>query len=385
MKIVADENIPHVSEAFADLGDVTTCAGRSINADLVRNADVLLVRSVTKVGEALLSGSSVSYVGTATAGLEHIDQSWLADNGIGFGHAKGANANSVAEYVIAAMLEAGTTRNLDLRKLTCGIVGFGHVGSNVYTKCQGLGLDCRVYDPPLAENLSDNFFCDWDDILSCDIVTCHTPLTTQGTCPTYHMIDDSFFSRVTLDTILINAARGGVVDSAALMRSRRSNPGRFVALDVWENEPNINSDLVDVVDIATAHIAGYSWDAKIAGTRHVFEGVCRHFNSPCDWAPPSSASASPPRSIRIEVNPSDSSGVLRDIVQQAYEITEDDRLLREAITGRGETFDMLRKNYRTRREFAAFEIDRSTLDTQTAADCDALGFTFLKTGQLSKK
>ena len=100
---------------------------------------------------------------------------------------------------------------------------------------------------------------------------------------------------------------------------------------------------------------------------------------------PSSASASPPRSIRIEVNPSDSSGVLRDIVQQAYEITEDDRLLREAITGRGETFDMLRKNYRTRREFAAFEIDRSTLDTQTAADCDALGFTFLKTGQLSKK
>ena len=375
MKILADENIPHVRESFADLGDVETCPGRLMTADRVRCVDALFIRSVTEVNERLLSGSRVAYVGSATSGVEHIDVDYLGRKGIGFSQALGSNANSVAEYVVAAVLEATLAKNVSMDGLSCGIVGYGQVGSRVFEKLTALGVTCYAYDPPLAEGTKDPFFCDGDRILDCDIITFHTPLTDEGPYPTRHMLNEESLTGIKSETILINASRGGVMDTEALIRVKRVKPELYYVFDVWEQEPVLNTELLGMTEIATPHIAGYSWDAKVAGTRMVKEGFCKYFTLPFEWNQP----ADPPSSISRDIHIDSESDAVRSLVRHAYPILRDDRILREAVEENsgthGAAFDRLRRDYAVRREFPAFNVDLTGHSAEVVSRCQALGFT----------
>ncbi|MFP6597513.1 MAG: 4-phosphoerythronate dehydrogenase [Candidatus Hydrogenedentota bacterium] len=377
MRIVANENITYVREAFNVLGGLSVFRGRSLTPENVRDADVLIVRSVTRVNQSLLRGSQVKYVGTATSGLDHIDVSYLAQNDIGFSHAQGANAQSVADYVMAALLAATASRSANLAEMTCGIVGYGHVGSNVYQRLTALGVQCSVYDPPLAQESKDDFFCDWDSIVECEAITFHTPLSEEDPYLTRHMVNDDFMNAIAPATILINTSRGEVMDTQALIDAKIENPDLFYVFDVWENEPNINLNLFELTDIATSHIAGYSWDGKIAGTRQIFDGLCKHLVRDSQWPephPPSPVSLD----IRIDSDGRDSFNGLREIVRHAYPISDDDQRLRAAMAHNsgspGIAFDRLRRDYWTRREFSAYRVDSSAIGAETEQYCEALGF-----------
>jgi erythronate-4-phosphate dehydrogenase len=309
MRIVADANIPCVEEAFEAFGEVVVLPGRAITAEAVREAEVLLVRSVTPVNESLLAGSRVRFVATATIGTDHVDSGYLARRGIGFASAAGCNANAVAEYVVAALLELAQRHRYRLRDRTLGVIGVGNVGSRVVRYARALGMRVLRNDPPLGL---------LEPALQADIVTLHVPLDAT----TRHMLGWENLRGFTL----INTARGAVVDNAALLKALDANRIAAAVLDVWENEPQVMPELLDVVDLGTPHIAGYSWDGKINGTRMIYEACCRYFGWPASWRPV--LPAPPVPQVRQVVGPGeDDEDVLREVIRQVYDIRADDARL----------------------------------------------------------
>jgi erythronate-4-phosphate dehydrogenase len=355
MKIIADENIPFVKECFSSIGDVKTLSGRQITPNIVADADILLVRSITPVNEKLLSKSKVKFVATATIGFEHVDVDYLKSRNIGFASAPGSNANSVAEYVVAAMLSVGKKYKITLEGTSISIVGVGNVGSKVAQKCKSLGMNVLLNDPPLSRQTGDKKYLPLDELFDCDFITLHTPLTYEGQDKTYHLADEKFFSSLKNGCVFINTSRGTVHDTSALKNAIRSKKLSAVILDVWENEPNIDCELLRLVDISTPHIAGYSLDGKIAGMIMIYNAACEHFGlkPKCkidDFLPPPAVSQ-----IAIEKVDADWQQILYDTVQQVYCINRDDFNTREIATvepaKRSRFFDDLRKNYPVRREF----------------------------------
>ncbi len=353
MKIVADENIPYVREAFAGLGDVVTIPGRMMSLDTVRDAEFLLVRSVTKVNRALLDGSSVRFVATATIGEDHIDRGYLADRGIEFASAPGSNAESVAQYLAAALLELAARFDLHLRHLRLGIVGVGNVGSRVLRNARALGLECVLNDPPLARATGDQKYRALDEIFECDLVSLHVPLSNAGPDATFHMADAAFMRRLKPGAILINTSRGPVADGNAVKQALVDNHLRACVLDVWENEPDIDVDLLRRVFIGTPHIAGYSFDGKVNGTRQIYEAACRFRGIEPAWDPSPLLPPSDCPSVTLNAK---APGALRNAVRSVYDIMRDDatmrRLLAVPVTERPRLFDRLRKEYPRRREFS---------------------------------
>jgi erythronate-4-phosphate dehydrogenase len=355
MRIVVDEHIPYAQEAFSTLGDVRSYSGRSIGPESLANADALIVRSITGVNASLLEKSSIQFVATATSGMEHIDSTYLAETNITFAHAQGANARSVAEYVLAAILKATSNHAKPLSSYRCGIVGFGHVGSTVYSLLNQVGIQCGLYDPFLKTQNSELPFISWDEIVQQDIITFHTPLTHDGAFPTHHMINKTFLEDIQNSCILINAARGGVMDTEAMVEMKVAKPGLCYVLDVWENEPDISKTLLDCSSIATPHIAGYSWDAKVNATRRVYTAACQHFNTPSIWTGPSSELE---RIHALQAINDLGEGELRDYVQALHPIQLEDVALRKvAEAGRSLStqFDKLRNTNTPRREYSVAE------------------------------
>ena len=219
LKILADENIPFVRECFGSLGQVEVVAAHEITVEKVQDAEVLIVRSVTKVGQELLSGSSVQFVGTATIGFDHVDVEFLQQGEIGFASAPGSNANSVAEYVVAGLLEVGAKYDLKLEGKSIGVVGVGNVGSRVAAKCEALGMRAYLNDPPLQRQTQDAKYRRLEELFDCDIVTVHTPLTFEGEDKTYHLADKRFFGSLKEGCVFVNTARGAVADTEALQRA----------------------------------------------------------------------------------------------------------------------------------------------------------------------
>ncbi len=355
MKIVADQNIPFVQECFSSIGQVEAVSGRKITPKVVADADVLLVRSVTKVGQDLLADSKVKLVATATIGFDHVDVGFLRRRNIGFASAPGSNANSAAEYVIAALLEIGQRHKISLEGKSIGVVGVGNVGSRVAKKCAALGMKVKLNDPPLQRQSGDPKYRLIEELFDCDFITLHTPLTFEGIDKTFHLADERFFKSLKTGSVFINTSRGVVVDTVALKTAIKAGRLGAVVLDVWENEPSIDMELLEMVDIATPHIAGYSLDGKIAGMIMIYKAACEYFGlePKCDledFLPE-------PAVGELRVNPQGRAEqeVLHSVVQKIYGISEDDHSLRQ-IAGRapgerGEFFDSLRKNYPVRREF----------------------------------
>ncbi len=366
MKIVADANIPFVRECFSSIGQVEVLSGRDITPHTVATADALLVRSITPVNEALLRGSAVRFVGTATIGFDHVDVGYLERNHIGFTSAPGSNANSAAEYVIAALLEVGRGHQIRLEGKSIGVIGVGNVGSRVARKCEALGLRVLRNDPPLQQQTGDPQYVPLAALYDCDFLTIHTPLTRTGIDKTFHLAEAGFFSSLKPGAVFFNASRGAVVDSQALKAVIEAGQLQAVVLDVWENEPNIDTELLEMVDLGTPHIAGYSYDGKVAGMIMIYRSLCRHFGLPAkfdvaDFLPE-------PEVPRLQM---DAAGVseeelLARAVEQVYRIKRDDGNLRQVVPQapdkRGRFFDDLRKHYPVRREFqnTTVTLDRPT-------------------------
>ncbi len=366
MKIVADANIPFVRECFSSIGQVEVLSGRDITPHTVATADALLVRSITPVNEALLRGSAVRFVGTATIGFDHVDVGYLERNHIGFTSAPGSNANSAAEYVIAALLEVGRGHQIRLEGKSIGVIGVGNVGSRVARKCEALGLRVLRNDPPLQQQTGDPQYVPLAALYDCDFLTIHTPLTRTGIDKTFHLAEAGFFSSLKPGAVVFNASRGAVVDSQALKAVIEAGQLQAVVLDVWENEPNIDTELLEMVDLGTPHIAGYSYDGKVAGMIMIYRSLCRHFGLPAkfdvaDFLPE-------PEVPRLQM---DAAGVseeelLARAVEQVYRIKRDDGNLRQVVPQapdkRGRFFDDLRKHYPVRREFqnTTVTLDRPT-------------------------
>jgi len=362
MKIIADENIPFVKEAFGHLGEVETMGGRTISRERLGDAECLLVRSVTKVNGNLLEGSRIRFLATATAGTDHVDEDWLRANGIHFAFAPGSNANSVAEYVVTGLLHYAVRNSAELTGKSIGIVGVGNVGKLVEKKVSALGMRPILCDPFLHDATGNEKYRPVGELMDCDFITFHTPLTKTGLYPTYHMADREFFQKLRKGCVLINAARGGVVETAALKGALESGTVRAAILDVWEGEPVVDRELLERAWLATPHIAGYSFDGKVKGTEMIYEAACEYFGVQPKWK--AKQSVPPPENpvIRIDASDGGTESVLLDVVLKAYDLPADDARFRKTLSmppdQQGDYFTELRKNYPARREFRMYQVRR---------------------------
>jgi len=368
MKIVADENIPFVAECFSSIGEVVTISGREMTPNVISDADILLVRSITKVNSDLLAESAVRFVATATIGFDHIDTEYLLRKNIGFASAPGSNANSAAEYVTAAILEIGQKHNINLNGKSIGIIGVGNVGSRVAKKCEALGIKIYLNDPPLQRQSGDLKYLPIEKLYNCDFITFHTPLTFKGIDKTFHLADKNFFKSIKPSCVFINISRGGVVDSSSLKETIKAGKLKAAVLDVWENEPNIDTELLEMVDIATPHIAGYSLDGKIVGMIMIYKATCEYFGLDAKFDVKDFLPEPAVPQIKIEQTSSSEQEVILDAVRKIYDIGEDDAKLRQILyeptVKKGKFFDRLRKNYPVRREFQNTRVIIATEDTR---------------------
>lgn len=358
MHIVADENIPLIDHFFADMGRVTRVAGRTLCAADVADADILLVRSVTDVNAALLANSPVKFVGTATIGTDHVDTDYLQERGIGFVSAPGCNAQAVVDYVLSALTVLIDGRGIAFSGLTVGIVGVGNVGSLLRRRLEDMGITVLATDPfKQADDVGE--LTDLATVLTqADVVTLHTPLTHAGDHPTLGLIGTAELALMKADACLINTCRGPVVNNRVLLAHLETHPDFEAVLDVWENEPHIDLDLMRRVMLATPHIAGYSLDGKMRGTEMVYAGVCEFFGLPIRHK---LAQFMPEPGIK-RVNFSNQVPLyqaLRTAIRTSYEIRVDDGVMRSAMRKSEdlrETFDRLRREYPLRRDIPMLRV-----------------------------
>jgi erythronate-4-phosphate dehydrogenase len=378
MKIVVDKNIPFVAKAFAPFGEVAALPTPAITREAARGADALIIRSETKITAPFVDGSRIRFIGSASIGTDHVDLDDLADRGIAFANAPGCNADSVKEYVGAALLHIARERSFVLRGATLGIVGVGSVGRKVAAAAAGLGMSVLLNDPPRARDEGAGGFVSLDEIMAADIVTLHVPLTRTGEDATYHLFDAGRFARMKKGSILLNASRGAVVDSKALQRAVTGGHLGAAVLDVWEGEPEIDYGLLTRIPIGTAHVAGYSMEGKTNAVRLVREAFCRHFGLDAPWDP---AGELPPPSVRkidIGAEPLPEEEILRRTVAAVYDIRIDDELLRRgaslAAGERADYFRGLRAGYRVRREFSNVTVRLPRAHAGLSAPLASLGF-----------
>jgi erythronate-4-phosphate dehydrogenase len=347
-------------QVFERIGKVTAFDTHEITKDAVKDADILIVRSETKVDHTLLDGSRVKFVGTVTIGTDHVDEEYLAKNGITFVSAPGSNSHSVGEYITAALLELAQSKGFSLNGKTIGIVGVGSVGSKVWRKAKALGMQVLLNDPPLQRLGSSYPLHSLEKLMEADIITLHVPLTRSGPDATYHLFDENRIRKMKRGAILINTSRGGVVETEALKRTLSDRHLSTAVLDVWEKEPNIDTSVLELVSIGTQHIAGYSLDGKLNALRMNYEAVCRFVRRSSDQEINTLIPDSALPEIRVNEIHTSVQQTLRDIVNQCYDINVDDRLLRQIISfpeeERGKYFSRLRSEYRIRREFFNYTI-----------------------------
>ncbi|MBW8890323.1 MAG: 4-phosphoerythronate dehydrogenase [Fibrobacteres bacterium] len=357
MRIFVDENIPMGREAFAAHGEVTLFAGRNLKRADLSAADALLVRSVTRVDAGLLEGTPVRFVGTATIGTDHIDQAWLASQGIGFASAPGCNANSVGEYLASALTWLAAEKGFALEGKTLGIIGWGHVGKRVEAKAAGLGLKVLRNDPPLEQSggAPGVAFVSLERLLDeCDILSLHVPLIKAGPHPTLELAGPDFFARLQRPIVLCNTCRGEVIDETALRQAHAAGRIRHLVLDVFAGEPRPDPALCAIADLVTPHIAGYSLPGKLNGTTQVAAAFRACFGFPDAWAP-----AYPhPSEDELAYVPGSDASFLRRCIASVYDVAEDDARLRSALreADPGKGFDRLRREYPIRHEFASYQV-----------------------------
>ena len=352
MKILIDENMPYAEQLFSQLGEVVLKSGRTLNADDLVDVDALMIRSVTKVNAELISKANrLKFVGTATAGMDHVDQALLKEKGIFFTAAPGCNKVGVAEYAFSVMMVLAQQQGFSVFDKTVGIIGAGQVGSYLQQCLEGIGIKVLINDPPKQAAGDERNFTPLDALLEqADIITTHTPITRDGDFPTHHLINETVLNKLRGDQILINAARGPVVDNTALKARLRKQDGFIAALDVFEFEPEVDMELLPLLAFATPHVAGYGLEGKARGTTMIFNSFCEFLNN--DLRAHASELLPIAPVPELVLDRAWEEATLHNLTQLVYDVRKDDALFRREISQPG-AFDLMRKNYWDRREYSA--------------------------------
>jgi len=377
LHIFADENIPHSQTAFAEFGDVSLFNGRELKHADLQHADVLLVRSVTQVNAALLQDTPVQFVGSATIGFDHIDLDYLKQHKITFARAPGSNAVSAAEYVISSLLILARQQGFKLADKRVGIIGCGNVGSRVQQRLEALGVQCLPHDPPLQArqaSTGDDHYVDRATVLTADIITLHVPLVHGGLHPTYELANQAFFEQFSDQGLFINTSRGDAVVESALKWKLNHAPDFNAILDVWANEPDIDTDLLQQVSLGSPHIAGYSLDGKLRGTEMIYRALCTHLQTTASWTAQQSLPPAAVLALHFSDSISDDQAIYQ-AVMSCYDSRDDDALLRQCVQDQSpHHFDQLRKQYRARREFSTLAIHLAKKRVKLHQQLTGLGF-----------
>lgn len=345
MKVIVDDKIPFIKEALNTLADeVVYVPGKDFTPELVRDADALIIRTRTRCDRRLLEGSRVRFIATATIGFDHIDTAYCQEAGITWQNAPGCNSASVAQYMHSSLLLLQCQKSFRLEGKTLGVIGVGNVGTKVAQVGRELGMHVLLNDPPRQEKEGGNLFSPLEQLMEeCDVLTFHVPLIREGLYKTFHLADADFFGRLKRRPIIANTSRGEVIETQALLHALQTGQVSNAIIDVWENEPNINLDLLDRVFIGTPHIAGYSADGKANATRMSLDALCRFFHIDAHYRiePPA-----PPQPL-IEAHD------LTEASLAMYDPRRDDQALRL----HPECFEKLRGDYPLRREQGAFQVN----------------------------
>lgn len=384
--IVLDRDIPHAEDIFSGVGRVMAVHGHEIASETVRKADILIVRSITRIDESLLSGSSVGFVGTATAGIDHLDTEFLSESGISWANAPGANAESVVEYVLASIAVIASRDNTPWQSRTLGVVGCGHVGERLCRRGEALGMRVLRNDPPRARAEDGGKFVPLSTLLAeSDIVSIHTPLTVGGEDQTHRLLDKDAIATMKSGAWLIQSSRGGVVDEAAAVQARRSGRLGALVLDVFENEPDPDAESVAAADLATGHIAGYSRDAKRGGVLMIRDAVLEYLGSESAQDKESGPSHGDVQWPLDEQGTPMSPGHpdwLDAVVRQVMDIRADDARFRQVVrsANAAQAFHQYRADYPIRHAWSKYLASGNPSERKWLA---ALGFTVRNDGASS--
>jgi len=353
LKIVADHKIPFLEGALDEAASMEYLPGAEISRSHLKDADALITRTRTQCNGDLLEGTSVRFIASATIGYDHIDREYCREKGIGWTNAPGCNSSSVEQYLVSTLLWLAVHRNIDLRAMTLGVIGVGNVGSKVAKAARALGMKVLLNDPPRERAEGSGEFISLEELKEqSDIISLHVPLNHGGEDNTFHLLDTSFIRDLKKGAILINTSRGAVVDEAAALEGIRNANLTQVILDVFENEPAINRDLLEAITLATPHIAGYSLDGKANGTTMSVRAISRFFGLGLDQWSPADIPAPEISEILIDASDCDPEELLWEVFSQSYDVSSDDQRLRSAPN----SFENLRGNYPFRREPAAYAV-----------------------------
>jgi erythronate-4-phosphate dehydrogenase len=375
ISVVADDKIPFLKGVLEPYASVRYMDGRQIDHAAVEKADALIVRTRTLCNKSLLQGSRVKFVATATIGFDHIDTAYCDAHDIRWVNAPGCNAASVQQYIASVLATLSVNCDFPLAGKTIGIVGVGHVGKMVETLARLLGMRVLLNDPPRARSERDLGFVSLEKLLTeSDIVTLHVPLNITGEDNSFHLINEHTLRMFKDGAWLINTSRGEVADNHDLKNGLSAGKLKGAIIDVWENEPEIDMELMDKVIIATPHIAGYSADGKKNGTVHVVRALGQHFKLPLTTWEPSEMPLPSAHEIILDCQNQQLEKVVCKAILHTYDVMEDDARFRTNPGG----FEGQRGHYPVRREFPAYQIKLINSNPGTEKVLEQFGFSALE-------
>ncbi len=373
IKIIADDKIPFLEGVLEPFADITYLPPSQIVKEVVKDADALIIRTRTKCSAELLEKSNIKFIATATIGFDHIDTSFCESHGIKWVNAPGCNSSSVQQYVASALLTLAKKKNIRLEAKTMGIVGVGNVGNKVEKIARIFGMNVLLNDPPRERNEHNKKFVPLDYLIAkSDIISLHVPLNMNGIDKTFHLADRSFFVKFKDSKIFINTSRGEVVETSALKEAIKNKLISACVLDVWENEPKIDRELLSVVDIATPHIAGYTVEGKANGTATCVNSVNEFFSLGLqpNWYPTNLPLSNRSNEISINCAEKNIQEIYFNCIHPTYDIMEDDLRLRKSVSD----FEKQRSEYLVRREFNYYDVHLDNADEATQQKISELGF-----------
>ncbi|MDR0713590.1 MAG: 4-phosphoerythronate dehydrogenase [Bacteroidales bacterium] len=371
IKIVIDDKIPFIKGVLEAYADVSYASGFECARE-ARQADALIIRTRTRCDEASLQNASVKFIATSTIGFDHIDAEWCENNNITWVNAPGCNAGSVRQYMAAVLATLAARRNLHFSGTTLGVVGAGNVGGKVAQLGRELGMNVLLNDPPRARKEGGDAFVTLEEILGqSDIVSLHVPLNRTGEDRTFHLFDEAMLRKMRPGAILVNSSRGEVVKNDALKNALKNERPNAAVLDVWEREPDVDRELLPLLELATPHIAGYSTDGKANGIAMSVQALSRFFQLPPEnWRPANLPAPRQPLRFKLDGYGKTQQQCICEAILHTYPIEDDDRRLRESP----ETFEKQRGDYPVRREFEAYAVEAKNVSPETQRQLKALGF-----------
>lgn len=373
VKIIADDKIPFLKGVLEPVADIQYLNPSDITHNAIKHADAVIIRTRTNCNSKLLDDTNIKFIATATIGYDHIDTEYCSRNNINWINAPGCNSSSVMQYISSVLLTIGYKKKLNLADLTIGIVGVGNVGSKVARLAKILDMNVLLNDPPRARKEGNREFVELDELISkSDIITFHVPLIKNGEDKTYHMADEIFFNNFNNNKIVFNTSRGQVIETNSIKNAIKKNIVSTAVLDVWENEPNIDLELLNMVDIATPHIAGYSADGKANGTSVCVRNISSFFDLNIDknWYPEELPIPNNSNEIYIDCKNQSNQEIFYKAVVSSYDIMRDDNTLRNSV----KTFEKQRGNYPVRREFPFYKVNTKNCYTEIGTKLQELGF-----------